>query len=64
MPADLDTISQELFERDARDANRKVAPLVAAPDAVLIDSSNLSLGEVIHRVLDLAKARGLVASKR
>lgn len=59
MRADLEVIRRELHERDVRDASRQVAPLAAAPDAVVVDSSNLSLGEVIHRVLDLAKARGV-----
>jgi len=62
MPADLDVIRRELHERDLRDASRKVAPLVAAPDAVTIDSSSLSLEEVIAKVLDLAKARGISAA--
>lgn len=62
MPADLDVIRRELHERDLRDASRKVAPLLAAPDAVTIDSSSLSLEEVIAKVLDLAKARGISAA--
>ena len=61
MPADLNVIRRELHERDARDANRKVAPLVAAADAVTIDSSDLGLDAVIARVLGLAAARGIVA---
>ena len=60
-PADLDVIRRELHERDARDATRKVAPLVAAADAVTIDSSSLGLDEVIARVLELAKAKGIVS---
>ena len=58
-PADLDLIRQDLHARDARDANRKVAPLAAAADAVTIDSSTLGLDEVIARVLDLARAKGI-----
>ena len=59
MPADRDVLSRELRERDARDATRKVAPLVPAADAITIDSSNLGLDEVIARVLDLARANGI-----
>jgi len=59
MPADLDVISVELHERDLRDASRKVAPLMAAADAVTVDSSHLGLDEVIARVLALAKERGI-----
>ena len=45
----------ELHERDQRDSTRAVAPLVAAPDAVHIDSSSLSIEEVIaeaERIVD------------
>ena len=59
MPADLDVIGRELHARDLRDASRTVAPLVAASDAVTIDSSTLGLDAVIARVLALARARGL-----
>jgi cytidylate kinase len=45
----------ELHERDQRDSTRAAAPLVAAPDAVHIDSSSLSIEEVIaeaERIVD------------
>jgi cytidylate kinase len=50
-------LSQEIAERDARDATRAVAPLVAAADAISIDSTMLTAEEVITRVLTLARAR-------
>jgi cytidylate kinase len=62
MPADLDVLLRELHARDARDAGRKVAPLVAAADAITIDSSNLGLDEVIATVLVLAGQRGIGSS--
>ena len=43
-------LKQELRERDLRDTTRAAAPLVAAPDAVHIDSSGLNIEEVIARV--------------
>ena len=46
-------------ERDRIDRTRTTAPLVAAADAVVIDSSDLTLDEVVARVLDELKARGL-----
>lgn len=57
--ADLDVILDELRRRDARDANRSVAPLVAAADAITIDSSTMSLDQVIGTVLALADERGI-----
>ena len=58
-PANLATLLEELEARDARDAGRKTAPLMAAADAVTIDSSCLGLEEVIDRVLTLAMERGI-----
>ena len=51
--ADLETISRELAERDWRDTHREIAPLKQAEDAVLIDSSYLSIDEVKNRILEL-----------
>jgi cytidylate kinase len=48
-----------LRERDRIDSTRKTAPLMAAPDAVVIDSSDLTLDEVVARVLEDLKARGV-----
>jgi cytidylate kinase len=56
----LAALSQELAERDFRDANRAVAPLKPADDAELLDSTGLSIDEVEQAVLALAKARQLL----
>lgn len=61
-PATLAPLLKELQERDTRDANRQVAPLAAAHDAVTIDSSHLGLDDVVTAVLDLAGSRGIVPS--
>jgi cytidylate kinase len=48
-------LKAELHERDQRDSTRAVAPLVAAPDAVHIDSSSLNIEQVIaeaERIVD------------
>jgi cytidylate kinase len=55
----LPALSRELAERDLRDQTREVAPLKAAPDACLIDSTGLSVEAVVQRVLDLMSARRL-----
>src|SRR5271163_139219 len=47
----------ELRDRDRRDRTRAVSPLVAAPDAVLIDSSSLSEDEVVARAEALANEK-------
>jgi cytidylate kinase len=55
--ANLGALSRDLAERDARDANRAVAPLVPAPDSQVLDSSALSVEEVVDRILESWKAR-------
>jgi len=51
--ANIDKITKEIQERDRRDSERKAAPLVAADDALYLDSSTLSIDEVINKVLAL-----------
>ncbi|ATA21475.1 cytidylate kinase [Gibbsiella quercinecans] len=41
----------EIKERDTRDRNRPVAPLVPAPEALILDSTSMSIDEVIQRAL-------------
>lgn len=55
--ANLAALSRDLEERDARDAARSVAPLRPARDAVLLDSSAMTIEEVVHRVLELYRQR-------
>jgi cytidylate kinase len=43
----LEDIEKDIIERDNRDMNRAVAPLKQAPDAVLVDTSDMSVDEVI-----------------
>jgi len=47
---------QDLEERDRRDRERAVAPTVPADDAIIVDSTNLSLDEVVDRVLEIARS--------
>lgn len=47
---------REILARDARDAQRTVAPLRPAEDAVLIDTTGLSIEEVVEQVLGLLKS--------
>jgi cytidylate kinase len=55
--ASLAPLSRDLAERDARDAARSVAPLVAAPDAVQLDSSDLAVDEVVALILGWYRER-------
>jgi cytidylate kinase len=49
--ANLRALSRDLRERDERDAKRAVAPLVPAPDSQVLDSSALSIDEVVERIV-------------
>jgi len=57
MDANLRALSRDLKERDARDANRAVAPLVPAADSQVVDSTALSIDEVVDRILQLHRER-------
>lgn len=50
MNVTLEQIIAELLERDQRDKTRKTAPLVQAEDAILIDSSKMTIDQVVERV--------------
>ena len=57
--ANLAALSLEIAERDRRDASRAVAPLRPADDAVIVDSTAMTIDAVVARVLELAAARRL-----
>ncbi|NRA60424.1 MAG: (d)CMP kinase [Psychrobium sp.] len=49
--ANIDSLLSEISERDERDRNRSVAPLIPADDALTIDSTGLSIDEVLAKVV-------------
>ncbi|WP_407940221.1 (d)CMP kinase [Nakamurella leprariae] len=57
--ARLAAVASDLDRRDTSDSSRAVAPLQAAADAVLVDSSDLEPAETVRRVLGLAAERGI-----
>ncbi len=57
MPEDYDTVLAEIQERDRRDSTRAHSPLQAAPDAVKIDSTGLTIEEVAARVIEVVCAK-------
>jgi cytidylate kinase len=48
----LAALFEAIQERDARDAQRSVSPLKPADDAIVLDTSKMSIDEVVSRVLD------------
>jgi cytidylate kinase len=57
LSVNLAALSAEIAERDRRDATRKVAPLVACEDAVVVDSTSMDIDAVVGKVLELARDR-------
>lgn len=55
LPANLAALTAEIEERDARDRSREASPLVPAPDAIEIDSTRLTIDEVVAQVLQAAR---------
>ena len=55
--ATLAALSKEIAERDRRDITRSASPLVASEDAVLLDSTGMSVDAVAERVLEIVRER-------
>jgi CMP/dCMP kinase len=57
----LEQTAGEIDQRDQLDAERKVSPLVAAPDAYAIDSTHLTADQVVDRIVELARNKLQIA---
>ena len=55
--SNYDVILKEIIERDRKYSTRKIAPLKQANDAILVDTTNLSIEEVINKIIDLINER-------
>ena len=55
----LAALSREVEARDRQDATRAVSPLRPAGDAITIDSTRLNADEVVERIWQLGRERGL-----
>lgn len=60
MSANLADLQGSIQARDEQDMNRDVAPLVPASDAIIIDSTNMSIDQVFAELMANAKQKGLV----
>ena len=54
---DLDNIQKDIEERDQRDMNREISPLRQAEDAVLVDSSDMTIEQVVSHILEIYHSR-------
>ena len=55
LTVDVDQVEREIMERDQRDSTRAVSPLRQADDAVLVDSSDMTIEQVVSRIIELAE---------
>ncbi|MGQ9855710.1 MAG: (d)CMP kinase [Fervidobacterium sp.] len=53
----FEVLLKQIIERDKNDASREIAPLVKAPDAIEIDTSELTIEEVIEKILEIVKRK-------
>ena len=53
--ADFEAILAEIKERDERDSTRKIAPLKPADDSVIIDTTGLSIDEVVEKLAEICR---------
>ena len=53
---DIDEIEKDIIARDEQDMNREVSPLKQADDAVLVDTSDLTIDQVVERIMELYDA--------
>ena len=60
----LEEIERDIKERDYRDSHRETAPLRRAEDAVLVDSSDMTINEVVTEIVALARERMQTATCR
>lgn len=59
MECDFEALKTEIAKRDKQDMEREIAPLKQAEDAVLLDSSDMTISEVTDRILEICNNKGM-----
>lgn len=54
---DLEEIKKDIEDRDYRDMHRKISPLKQAEDAVLVDSSDMTIEQVVERIVEICREK-------
>ncbi len=54
---DFEKIAKDIEERDYRDSHREISPLKQAEDAILVDSSNMTIDEVVDTIINLCEGK-------
>jgi cytidylate kinase len=58
LSADVATVAADIRRRDDLDSNRAASPLVQAPDAIELDTTDLGIDDVVERLVELTAAVG------
>jgi cytidylate kinase len=53
IPVDRENIKEDIIQRDLIDSTRDVAPLKPAKDAIIVDTSNLTIADQVQKVIDI-----------
>ncbi len=56
----FDETKEEIIVRDKKDSSREISPLRAADDAIIIDTSDLSIEQVVSKIIKIVNERGLM----
>lgn len=56
-PLKFNKLLKQIKERDERDKNRKIAPLIKTEDSIYIDSTNLTINKVVQKIIDIYRNR-------
>ena len=58
IPCDLETLKEEIELRDKLDSTRKHSPLTKAEDAIVVDTSDLTIDEAVEAIINIVKKGG------
>lgn len=58
---DLEQLEREIAERDQKDREREISPLICADDAVVIDSTSMTIGQVVSQIVELSRTKKVEA---
>jgi cytidylate kinase len=53
----LEQLEREIAERDRKDQEREISPLVCAPDAIVLDSTSMTIDEVADNIVNLSRTK-------
>ena len=57
IPSDLEQLKKDIEKRDKLDSEREIAPLKKAEDAVVVDTTSLSINEVVEKIMEIVRER-------